>query len=162
MRDIHTRVREHLDTSAASFIVHDHDVVETAIESPADFAAALGYPLGRIMKTIVCRSRSTGTYAAIVCPMDTRVDFKRIAQQLNCGRLETADPAELESVVGYPRGGVSPLGLDDHIPVVIERRSLDYETVLIGGGVSGVEVEIAPRELIRITGAVPFEFSLTA
>lgn len=134
----------------------------SAIETPADFAAALGYPLGRIMKTLVCRSRSNDTHVAIVCPMDARVDFKRIAQQLDCGRLETASTAELESITGYPRGGVSPLGLDDRIPVVVERRVLDYETVLIGGGAAGIELEIAPEDLIRITGAMALEFSIAA
>jgi Cys-tRNA(Pro)/Cys-tRNA(Cys) deacylase len=160
--DLHARVREYLERSRAAYLLRDHAAMDVVIASPADFAAALGYPVGRIMKTLVCRSRSTGAYAAIVCPMDARVDFKRVAQQLNCGRLETASAADLESVTGYPRGGVSPLGLDDDIPVVVERRALDYETVLVGGGAAGVEVEIAPDELIRITRATVLEFSVAA
>ncbi len=160
MTVLHSRVRERLQACAAVYVVRDHDALPVAITSPADFAGALGYPLGRIMKTLVCRSGSAGAFTAVVAPMDTRADFKRIARQLNCSRLQAASPAELESVTGYPRGGVSPVGLDEGMAVVIERRALDYETVLIGGGAPGVEVEIAPQELIRITGAIPMEFAL--
>lgn len=162
MGDLHIRVREQLDAAAVPYTLRDHGSFQATIASPADFAAALGYPLGRITKTLVCQSRSTGVLAAVVCPMDMRIDFKRIAQELDCGRLEAASPQLLESATGYPRGGVSPLGLDTQIDIVIARQVLDYETVLIGGGALGIELEIAPHELIRITGARTIEFGASS
>lgn len=159
MAEIHPRVREHLESSGVAHHVHDHAALPVPITSPADFAAALGYPLGRIMKTLICRARSSGDLVAVVCPMDARVDFRATAAELGCGRIESADAAELESATGYQQRGVSPLGLDDRIRIAIARQALDHPTVLVGGGEPGVEIEIAPGDLIRITGGHPIDFS---
>ncbi|MEZ0050928.1 Cys-tRNA(Pro)/Cys-tRNA(Cys) deacylase [Mycobacterium sp. MAA66] len=159
MGELHPRVFEHLSCSNATYLVRDHASMTTAIESPSDFATALGYPLGRIMKTLLCRTRSTGNYAAVTCPMDVRIDFKGVAVELNCGRMEAASAQQLEEVTHYPQRGVSPFGLDERIAVVIARQALNYDTVLVGGGAVGIEIEIAPQELIRIAGARVVDFS---
>lgn len=153
MGEPHPRVLAHLNSSNTPYLVMDHATIPTAINSPVDFAAALGYPLGRIMKTLLCRPRSTGNYVAVVCSVDARIDFKYIAAELNCGRLEVANAHQLQEATHYPSRGVSPLGLDDQVAVVVASHACNYDTVLVGGGAVGIEIEIAPRELIRITGA---------
>ncbi|MUL79482.1 aminoacyl-tRNA deacylase [Mycolicibacterium sp. CBMA 226] len=157
MTELHVRVRRHLDASAVPYVVHDHAALPVAISSPADFASALGYPVDRIMKTLICHVRSTGALVAMTCPVDVRVDFKRVATELGCGRIEVVSTEQLETATGYPRLGVSPLGLDGNITVAMARQSFGHDTVLVGGGAAGVEVELAPHDLQRITGAVPID-----
>ena len=56
-------------------------------------------------------------------------------------------------MTGYPRNGVSPLGLAGGIAVVVDSRLFDYPTILIGGGATAIEIEIAPSDLVRLSGA---------
>lgn len=154
MNELHERVRRHLESAAVAHTVHDHATLPAPVSSPADFAAMLGYPVDRIMKTLICQVRSTGKLVAVTCPVNVRVDFKRVASELDCGRMEVASTEQLETATGYPRLGVSPLGLDDSIIVAIAQQSLTYDTVLVGGGAAGVEVELAPHDLQRIASAV--------
>ncbi len=86
--------------------------------------------------------------------MDQRIDLKQAAQSLDVGRLEFASPQELEEMIGYPRHGVSPFGLNSVISVVVARSLLRHETVLVGAGAIGVEIEITPQELIDATNAL--------
>lgn len=154
MAELHARVRRHLDDVSVPHLVHDHAAIPGRIASPNDFAAALGYPVDRIMKTLICQERSSSTLIAVTCPVNIRVDFKRIAAKLGCSRIDVASTAQLETATGYPRLGVSPLGLDPSITVAMAQHTLTYDTVLVGGGAAGIEVEIAPHDLQRITGAV--------
>lgn len=159
MAELHARVRAHLDDAAVTHLVHDHAALPGPISSPTDFAAALGYPVDRITKTLICHERSTGRLIAVTCPVNVRVDFKRVASELGCSRIEVASTEQLETAIGYPRLGVSPLGLDDRITVALAQRTLAHDTVLVGGGAAGIEVELAPHDLQRITGAVPIDLS---
>ena len=68
-------------------------------------------------------------------------------------RVEVASAEDLSVKTGYPRNGVSPLGLADGISIVVDRALLDYPSILIGGGATAVEIEIAPADLVRISGA---------
>jgi Cys-tRNA(Pro)/Cys-tRNA(Cys) deacylase len=154
MGELHFRVHRHLESARVPYVIRDHEAATVPIDSPADFAAALGYSVGRIMKTLVCQTRSSERLVAVVCPVDLRVDFKRIARELDCGRLEVAKSEQLETVIGYPRLGVSPFGLGDEVTIALASQAMDHKTVLVGGGEVGVEVEIAPHDLQSSTDAV--------
>jgi len=144
MTELHARVRAHLAAAAVTHRVHDHAALPGPISSPTDFAAALGYPVDRIMKTLICHEHSTGRLIAVTCPVNIRVDLKRVATELGCSRIEVASSVQLEATTGYPRLGVSPLGLDPSFIVVIAQHTLTYDTVLVGGGAAGIEIELAP------------------
>jgi Cys-tRNA(Pro)/Cys-tRNA(Cys) deacylase len=133
--------------------VYDHRDLATEIRSPADFAAALGYPVERIAKTLFLCSPDRQAYAAAVCPASLRLDFKSAASAIGLKKVEVASAEDLAAQTGYPRNGVSPLGLADDIPVVVDRALLDFPTILVGGGAASVEIEIAPADLMRISGA---------
>ena len=157
MTELHARVRAHLAAAAVTHRVHDHAALPGPISSPTDFAAALGYPVDRIMKTLICHEHSTGRLIAVTCPVNIRVDLKRVATELGCSRIEVASSVQLEATTGYPRLGVLPLGLDPSFIVVIAQHTLTYDTVLVGGGAAGIEIELAPRDLQRTTDAVPVD-----
>lgn len=152
MTDLHVRVREHLLSLGIAHTVWVHADLPQPIRSPADVAAALHRPLTEITKTVFCRSKS-GAYVAVVAPIDHRIDLAAVSHLLDCGRLSMATQQQLSAVTGYPRNGVSPLGLRPEVFVTIASSVLDRTTVLAGGGAEGVEVEIAPEDLLRATGA---------
>jgi Cys-tRNA(Pro)/Cys-tRNA(Cys) deacylase len=154
MTTVDPRVQRHIQSLEISCTIRYHRDFASDIRTPADFADALGYQLSRVTKSVFCRSQSKASYAVLVGPIDKRIDFKQASQALDAGRLEVASPQELEQVIGYPRHGVSPFGLDSAVAVVVARELLSYESVLVGAGAPGVEIEVAPLDLIHATNAL--------
>jgi Cys-tRNA(Pro)/Cys-tRNA(Cys) deacylase len=150
---LHENVHAAIQGREAEYKVHDHRDLATEIRTPADFASALGYPVERIAKTLFLCSPDRQVYAAAVCSVSRRLDFKSAAAAIGVSKVEVASVEDLAAKTGYPRNGVSPLGLADGIAVVVDRPLLDYPSILIGGGAAAVEVEIAPADLVRISGA---------
>lgn len=156
---LHTSVQAALSGPKVEHKVHDHGDLPSEINSPHDFAAALGYPVQRIARTLFLRSHDRQSHAVAVWSADRRLNFKAAASAAGLKRVEAASPEELQAKTGYPRNGVSPLGLTGDIAVVVDGSLLGYETILIGGGVTAIEVELAPADLIRVTGATVADIS---
>ncbi len=144
---MHPRVQGALVTSGANYQVRVHADCPHPIRSPQDFARCLGYELGRITKTLFCRSSRRDKYALVVAPMTAKVDFTIVAEALECSRVEVADKMELDSMLAYPPQGVSPLGVTH--PVFIDESLMAHATVLIGSGTPGVEIELEPAVLVK-------------
>jgi Cys-tRNA(Pro)/Cys-tRNA(Cys) deacylase len=153
MNELHKNVQDAISKLGTEYKVHDHSKFSSEIRNPNDFAAALGYSIQRITKTLFLRGHDGQTYAAAVFSMDRRLDFKSTANAIGTKRVEAASSENLQVKTGYPKNGVSPLGLAEDITVVVDRLLLDYPTVLIGGGATGIEVELSPSDLVRISGA---------
>lgn len=152
MNQLHPRVAASI-AGTGDVIIHDHDSIGRHIHSPQDFAVAIGVPLKQITKSLFLRSKTGSGYAVAVLGMDRKLDFKAASLVAGIGRLEIGKPEELVEVIGYPRNGVSPLGLPDDIVVVIDKELRDFSTVLVGGGATGIEIQIAPAAIVELTGA---------
>lgn len=139
-KDTHFRVLRHAD-------------FPEPIETPADFARQLGYDLARITKTLLVRAADRSRFALVVAPMGSRVDFHRLEAAMGVRKVEVASPSELQEQTGYPRNGVSPLGVDG-VDVFMHDILLRFETILIGSGETAVEIELPPNELLSLTGAI--------
>jgi Cys-tRNA(Pro)/Cys-tRNA(Cys) deacylase len=150
---LHKEVQDAIGPFATDYKIHDHSTFPAQIKNPGDFAAALGYPIGRITKTLFLRSHDGQAYAAAVCSIDRRLDFKSAADAIGAKRVEVASAADLEAKTGYPKNGVSPLGLSGDITVLVDEPLSGYPTVLIGGGTAGIEIELSPADLVRLSGA---------
>ena len=109
-------------------------------------------PPERVFKTLVVRS--AGDLAVAVLPVDRQLDLKAAAAALGLKKLDLAPPAEAERATGYVVGGISPLGARRRLPVVLDAGSQRFETVLVSAGRRGLDVELAPADLARLTGAV--------
>jgi len=149
---VHPRVTAVLKEHRIKPVVHKHSVMPQPQEGPHDVARALGWSLSRITKSLFLRAQAGGSHAVVVCPVDRRVDLGRLAEMLGTGRLELASAQELAAWLGYSPGGVSAIGADD-VPVFLDEALFDYPTVLTAAGEKGVEIEIDPRDLQRITSA---------
>lgn len=155
---MHINVKTTLETAKVPYKVYKHAELPGLIKSPADFSKAIGYSLDRITKSLFVRSVNKDKYAIVVCPMNRNINFDVIAKALSCPRVEVASKDELNIKVGYPPNGVSPIGAKD-IPVFVEKSLLNYETLLLGAGEAGVEVEISPHHLVKLTTATVGDFS---
>jgi Cys-tRNA(Pro)/Cys-tRNA(Cys) deacylase len=114
-------------------------------------AAALGVAPERILKTLVASVDGRLTLALV--PVSGELDPKRLASAVGGHRAAMAEPTEAERATGYVVGGISPLGCRRRLPTVIDESALAYATVLVSAGRRGLQVEIEPATLIRLTAA---------
>lgn len=129
---------------------YDHDPRSTAFGDEA--AAALGVDPGRIFKTLIATVE--GKLACAVVPVAARLDLKAFAAALGGKRAELADPAAAARATGYVVGGISPLGQRSRLSVVVDVSAESFETVFVSAGRRGLQVELAPTDLVRVTRGV--------
>lgn len=80
--------------------------------------------------------------------------MKKAARAVGVKALSMLPQKMLQSVTGYVRGGCSPVGMKKKFPTVIDEEALAQETIFVSAGRCGVQIEVAPRDLARCTGAV--------
>jgi Cys-tRNA(Pro)/Cys-tRNA(Cys) deacylase len=117
-----------------------------------DAAAALGVDPSRVFKTLI--AAVDGRLVAVVVPVAGELDLKVLAAVLDGRKAILADPVEAERATGYVVGGISPLGMRRSLPTVVDRSAADFATVFVSGGRRGLQLELAPRDLARLTQAI--------
>ena len=115
-------------------------------------ARALGIAPERVFKTLVVDLAGKSLGIAII-PVAERLDLKAVAAALGAKRATMAEPAAAEGATGYVRGGISPLGQRRRLPFAIDESALGFERIHVSGGRRGVEIGLAPGDLIRLVGA---------
>ena len=115
-------------------------------------AQALGLDPAQVFKTLL--ADVDGALTVAVVPVDRSLDLKALAAAAGGKRAVMAEPAAAEHATGYVVGGISPLGQRRRLPTVVDVSALDWDTVLVSAGRRGLDVELAPAELVRLTGAV--------
>lgn len=156
---MHPHVLAALTAAKVDFRERRHADYPVVITSPADFAAALGYSVERISKTLFLRASDQQNFGAVTCSVARKLDLPALATHFGWRRARVASRDELLDATGYPPTGVSPLGLAA-IPVVLDTELFEFPTVLVGGGQVGVEIELAPAALQRATNAVVLPITL--
>jgi Cys-tRNA(Pro)/Cys-tRNA(Cys) deacylase len=129
---------------------YEHDPRSQAYGEEA--AAALGVDPARICKTLIAFVE--GRLACAVVPVAARLDLKAFAATLGGKRAELADPAAAARATGYVVGGISPLGQRSKLPVVVDGSASSFETMFVSAGKRGLQVELAPDDLVRVAGAL--------
>jgi Cys-tRNA(Pro)/Cys-tRNA(Cys) deacylase len=112
---------------------------------------ALGVPSERVFKTLV--AEVDGALTVGVVPVAGQLDLKALAAAVGGKKAAMADVAAAERATGYVAGGISPLGQRRRLPVVIDSSALGFATVFCSGGRRGLEIELAPADLVRAAGA---------
>jgi Cys-tRNA(Pro)/Cys-tRNA(Cys) deacylase len=82
-----------------------------------------------------------------------QLDLKALATAAGGKKAVMADVAAAERATGYVAGGISPVGQRRRLPVVIDSSALEFPTVFCSGGRRGLEIELAPADLVRAAGA---------
>lgn len=113
---------------------------------------ALGLDPARVFKTLV--AEVDGKLTVGVVPVTGQLDLKALAAAVGGKKAKMADPTAAQRATGYVLGGISPLGHRSRLPVVVDASAETFETVHCSAGRRGLEVELAPADLVRLTGAV--------
>ncbi|MGQ7295635.1 Cys-tRNA(Pro) deacylase [Quadrisphaera sp. KR29] len=130
---------------------HHDAAVSAEVGYGLEAAHALGIDPARVYKTLVVEV--DGALGVAVVPVSATLDLKAVGAALGGKRATMADPAAAERTTGYVRGGISPVGQRRRLPTVVDASALDQPTVLVSGGRRGLDVELAPADLIAVTGA---------
>jgi Cys-tRNA(Pro)/Cys-tRNA(Cys) deacylase len=129
------------------FELHEYDGVDVGDGDYAvAVAEALGRPPGQLFKTLV--ASVDGKLSVFVVPADRQLDLRAAGK-----RTTLAQRAEAERATGYVVGGISPLGQRRRLPTTVDSAALDWPTVLVSAGRRGLQLELAPQDLVSLTGA---------
>ncbi|WP_216209373.1 Cys-tRNA(Pro) deacylase [Amycolatopsis aidingensis] len=123
----------------------------------AEAAEALGLDPERVFKTLV--AEVDGTLTVGVVPVTGQLDLKALAAAVGGKKARMAEVAAAQRATGYVAGGISPLGQRGNLPIVVDATAELFDTVHCSAGRRGLEVELAPADLIRLTGAVVAEIA---
>jgi Cys-tRNA(Pro) deacylase len=131
----------------------EHRLVVTRPPESAEESAELqGIPLRALLRTIVVR-RGEDDYLFLLIPGGRRLDWPKLRAHLGVSRISLPDAGEARAVTGYERGAITPFGATRAWPVIADASVLEPETVAIGGGARGVNLHVAPGDLVERLGA---------
>ncbi|TKV29567.1 Cys-tRNA(Pro) deacylase [Arthrobacter sp. NamB2] len=128
--------------------VHDDGAPSYGLEA----AAALGVEQERVFKTLM--TSVDGSLVAAVVPVNGSLDLKALAHSLGARKATMADPAVAQRRTGYVLGGISPIGQRQPSPVVLDESAHAQSTIFVSGGRRGLDIELAPADLIAATQAL--------
>ena len=135
------------ELAGIAHVVHAYEHDPRAESFGFEAAERLGVDPARVLKTLVVDL--DGSLEVAVVPVEAQLDLRALGGK----RSRMADPRDVERSTGYVLGGVSPLGQRRQLPTTIDESALGYETVFVSAGRRGLELELDPRDLVRLTAA---------
>jgi len=140
-----------LTKAKVEFTAHTYDHDPGAKSYGLEAAEALGLAPEQVFKTLLVEV--DGKLTVGVVPVDRQLDLKAIAAAAGGKKAVMADPAAAERTTGYVVGGISPIGQKRALPTVIDATATDHDTVYVSGGRRGLDIGLAPTDLITVTKA---------
>ena len=140
-----------LESAGIQFQVRSY-ALEGEDISAEQVAGLLGMAPEQIFKTLIVHGDRSGPML-VLAPAGTEVNLRALARKSGDKRVEMAPQREIFELTGYVRGAVTPLGIPRGYPVFIEETAVLWETIGISAGQKGLELILAPGDLVRITSA---------
>jgi len=140
-----------LQRAGVAHTLHPYEHDPRAESYGLEAAEVLGVDPARVFKTLL--ADADGRLVVAVVPVSGRLDLKALARAVVARRATMADPAAAERATGYVVGGISPLGQRRRHPTVVDASALAHDTVLVSAGRRGLDVELAPADLVSLTSA---------
>jgi Cys-tRNA(Pro)/Cys-tRNA(Cys) deacylase len=138
----------------------EHRVVQTRPAQSAEESAELqGIELGALLRTIVVR-RADDDYLFVLVPGGRRFDWPKLRAHLGVSRLSLPDADDARAATGYERGAITPFGASRAWPVLVDASAVELPLVAIGGGVRGVNLHLAPGDLVNHLAAEVVDISV--
>lgn len=141
-----------LDRAKIGYTLHEYPHDPRSGSWGLEASEALGVPPERVFKTLV--AAVDGGLAVGVVPVHRQLDLKALAAAVGAKRATMAEVAAAERATGYVAGGISPVGQRKRLPVVIDSSALGLATLLCSAGRRGLEIELAPADLVRACAAL--------
>jgi Cys-tRNA(Pro)/Cys-tRNA(Cys) deacylase len=130
--------------------IHEYRHDPAAPSYGLEAAEQLGVDPAGVFKTLV--AEVDGRLAVAVVPVAARLDLKALAAAAGGRKAVMAEAADAERATGYVVGGISPLGHRKRLPVFLDSSMQDRPTVMVSAGRRGLELELAPIDLARLSG----------
>ena len=140
-----------LERAKVAFTLHEYAHDPRHESYGLEASEALGVPPERVFKTLV--AAVDGSLAVGVVPAGRQLDLKALAAAVGGKKAVMADVAAAERATGYVAGGISPLGQKRRLPIVVDSSALELTTMFCSAGRRGLEIEIAPADLVTASGA---------
>jgi Cys-tRNA(Pro)/Cys-tRNA(Cys) deacylase len=147
-----TRATQFLKQQKVDFVLHSYDYDPEADRIGMAAAAAMGVEPARVLKTLM--ASADGKPVCAIVPSDCEVSMKKLAAAVGAKTAAMMKPADAERLTGYHVGGISPFGQKKRVPTVIEAAALAQARVFLNGGQRGLQVEMAPGDIVRVLNAV--------
>jgi Cys-tRNA(Pro)/Cys-tRNA(Cys) deacylase len=137
-----------------------HRIVRTDRASSAEESARFqGIETHQLLRTIVVR-RAEDDYLFVLVPAGRRFDWPKLRELLGVRRMTLPDADEARAVTGYERYTITPFGSARALPVIADAAIVDEPVVAIGGGGFGINLHLAPADLIAVLGATVADVSV--
>ena len=151
MAEQKTNVMRLLEQHKISYRAHEYPHGKDAVDGKT-VAALLGEDPGQVFKTLVTHG-SGRNYYEFVLPVEAALSLKKAARAVGEKAIEMIHVKEITPLTGYVRGGCSPLGMKKAFPTVFDESVLTLPSVIVSAGKIGFQIETAPDDLLRLTGA---------
>jgi len=135
-----------------TFKVHEYSHDANASSYGEEAAQLLGISSSQVFKTLLIQNPQNQLAVAIL-PVSHQLNLKAVAKALGMKKVSMAKPAEAEKATGYVLGGISPLGQKKRLPFMIDQSANEFQTIFISGGRRGLEIELNPKDLIKLCNA---------
>ncbi|OIJ25917.1 Cys-tRNA(Pro) deacylase [Nocardioides luteus] len=140
-----------LTQAGIDYTLHPYEHDPRAESYGLEAAEALGVEPKRVFKTLM--ASLDGKLVVGIVPVTGQLDLKALARALGGSKAQMAEVTAAERATGYVAGGISPVGQKRPHPTVLDESAMTYETVYVSGGRRGLDLELAPTDLIEITDA---------
>ncbi len=152
MKDNTTNAMRILRQAGVKFETASYTVDESDL-SGVHAAQELGVEPERVFKTLVARGERTGINVFVI-PVAEELDLKKAASACSDKKLEMVHVKDLLGLTGYIRGGCSPVGMKKKYPTFVDETALLCDSIYVSAGQRGLQLVIAPDDLIDFTGAL--------
>lgn len=141
-----------LEAAGVVFTLHEYERGDALHDFGVEAAEKLGLDPDQVFKTLLVTA--DGGQAVAIVPVSGKVGLKAVAKALGAKRADMCDPGVAERITGYVRGGISPFGQKKRLPTVIDELATAFDTIYVSGGKRGLDIGVAPDDLVRILDAV--------
>lgn len=148
-KEMKTNAMRMLDRNHIPYQVHYYECEEFI--DGVHIADQMGQSYDTSFKTLVTVGK-TGNYYVFALPVDRELDLKKAAKAVGEKAVEMLPVKEINRVTGYIRGGCTPIGMKKQYVTVIHESARQYDRMIVSGGHLGTQIELAPEDLLKVTG----------
>ncbi len=132
--------------------IHQYEHDPSNASYGLEAAEALGQDPNTVFKTLLfCLNGEAKNLAVAIIPVNQKLNLKLAAKAAKAKKAEMAHPDIAQKTTGYVVGGISPLGQKKALPTFVHKTASELKTICVSAGKRGLEIELAPQDLLSLT-----------